>query len=147
MSEETKSRVPVIAGAVAAVVLVAIIIGVVASSSSPKKSASSTTTVSTTTIPNDFKNNARQDVSVGSCVHQNGEWVLSGGIVNSAKVARKYQIIVDYVTPTGGTVVDSATLEVAKVKPAQRYSWRLGGAKGVAHANCVIRNVRAVPIA
>lgn len=146
MSDVTKSRTNLIWAVVALVVVLGVVTAIVAASGTPKKAAQSTTTVSTTTIPYQLKYNARQDVSQTTCVRQHGEWVVTGGVVNSAKVPRKFQIIVDFVTPTGGTVQDSATLEIPRVKPGQELSWKLSGAKGSTSTNCVIQNVLAVPI-
>jgi hypothetical protein len=146
MSEGTKSRTNLILAVGVLVVVLGVVIGILASAGSTKKHAVATTTVSTTTIPYQLKYNARQDVSESSCTHQHGEWIVAGGVVNSAKVSRKFQIIVDFTTTTGGTVQDSATLEIPRVKPNQELSWKLSGAKGATSANCVIRSVLAVPI-
>ena len=146
MSESISSRAKLIGAAVAVVLVLGVVIAIVASSSTAKKHAGPTTTVSTTTIPYQMKYNARQDVSQASCLRHGGKWVITGGVVNSAKVPRKFQIIVDFVTPKGGTVQDSATLEIPRVKPGQQVSWKLSGAAGSPSINCVVRNVLAVPI-
>ena len=147
MSEATKSRTPLMLGALAVVIALAIVIAVLLSSGTTKKHASSsTTTSSTTTIPYNIKYNARQDASEGSCLQKAGRWVITGGLINSGSVNRKYQILVDFVTPTGGTVEDSATLEVAKLKPGKQLNWTLSSKTGIASANCVITSVLGVPI-
>ena len=98
-----------------------------------------------TTLPYDPHHNARADVSTNaSCNIVNDKWVLEGVIVNSATFARKYQIIVDFVTTSGATVQATSILQVPRVESHATYNWTVSGAKGLINLSCVIRSVLAV---
>jgi hypothetical protein len=97
-----------------------------------------------TTIPFSLAKNARQDVTTPSpCRDTTGGWVLSGTIRNSAKTARSYQIVVDFVTSAGNTVLDTKVINTAKVSPGTDLAWSATSTPGLTHVACVIRQVQA----
>jgi hypothetical protein len=147
-SGSTRSRILVaLAGTGSALLLAA------CSSHSTPGSASATSTTTTTptttstttatTIPYVAAKNARQDVSTGTCTLSGGDWVLSGVVKNSATTARTYQIVVDFVSQPGDTVLDTQIVTTASVKPAASLSWSAKSTPGLKNVACVIRQVQA----
>ncbi len=103
-----------------------------------------TTAPTTTTIPFSMAKNARQDVTTdGACTQVNGSWVLKGSVKNSAKTARTFQIVVDFVTQPGDTVKDTKIVTTPSVAPGASRAWSATGAPGLSHLACVIRQVQA----
>jgi hypothetical protein len=99
--------------------------------------------VPTTTIPYAASKNARADVTTdGACAKAGGAWVLQGAVRNSATFARSYQIVVDYVTVPGNTVIDTRIVTVPTLNPAASTTWSSSGAHGSAHVACIIRQVQ-----
>jgi hypothetical protein len=97
-----------------------------------------------TTIPFSLAKNARQDVTTPSpCKDTKGGWVLSGTIRNSATTARTYQIVVDFVTTTGNTVLDTKVITTPPVRPGAVLPWSATSTPGLHHLACVIRQVQA----
>jgi hypothetical protein len=108
----------------------------------PATGVSAQSTVATT-IPFSIARNARQDVTAGSCKEVGGLWVLNGMVKNSAKTARTYQIVVDFVNPVGNTVFDTKIVTTRRVRPAQSLAWSTNSVPGLTHVACVIRQVQA----
>lgn len=99
---------------------------------------------STTTIPYSAAKNARKDVTTsGSCTMVGGQWVLNGEIKNSATVGRTYQVVVDFVTVPGNTVLNTQVVTTASVKPGASLAWSAKSAPGLNHVSCIIRQVQA----
>jgi len=97
-----------------------------------------------TTIPFDMAKNARQDVTTTrSCTEVKGLWVLSGVVKNSATSARTYQIVVDFVTQPGDTVLGTKIVTTASVNPGATQAWSATSTPGLTHVACVIRQVQA----
>jgi len=122
------------------------------SSTGTTNSSTSTTTPTTvaaqstiaTTIPFSLAKNARQDVNTtGTCKEVDGTWVLTGTVVNSAKAARTYQIVVDFVNPVGNTVMDTRIVTTPSVRPGATSTWSAKSVAGLAHVACVIHQVQA----
>ncbi|MGD0394871.1 MAG: hypothetical protein ABSC41_19780 [Acidimicrobiales bacterium] len=122
-------------------------------SPTPTSTSSSVVTTSTTvaasstvatTIPFVMARNARRDVTTtGSCHEVKGEWVLSGVVRNSATTARTYQIVVDFVTQPGDTVLDTKIVTTPSVSPGAIRVWSATSTPGLTHVACVIRQVQA----
>ena len=97
-----------------------------------------------TTIPFVMARNARGDVTTtGSCHEANGVWVLGGVVKNSATTARTYQIVVDFVTQPGDTVLDTKIVTTPSVNPGAIRVWSATSTPGLTHVACVIRQVQA----
>ncbi len=97
-----------------------------------------------TTIPFVMARNARGDVTTtGSCHQVKGEWVLGGVVKNSATTARTYQIVVDFVTQPGDTVLDTKIVTTPSVNPGAIRVWSATSTPGLTHVACVIRQVQA----
>ena len=97
-----------------------------------------------TTIPFVMARNARGDVTTtGSCHQGKGEWVLGGVVKNSATTARTYQIVVDFVTQPGDTVLDTKIVTTPSVNPGAIRVWSATSTPGLTHVACVIRQVQA----
>jgi len=119
--------------------------------SSTTTSPSVVTTTSTiphgTTIPYSSKNNARRDVvAVQPCTNVNSTWQFHGTVQNSRTVALKYQLVLDFVTSSGGTVLDEKIVNLNRVAPAQKVAWKVAGAHGQSGVSCVLVSARALPV-
>jgi hypothetical protein len=111
-----------------------------------KSHASTTVPPTTTTIPFNFKYNARSDVATTGCIPVLGSWKLTGTIKSSFHNTRNYQIVVDYVTQPGDTVLDTKVVHVPNVAAGASANWSAVGAPGQKSPGCVIRDVDATPI-
>jgi hypothetical protein len=87
--------------------------------------------------------NVRRYVSTTSCVQVGGGWRLRGTATNASSSARAYSIVVDFVTATGDTVLDTKLLNVGPVAPKSVVGWSVTGAAGQHHVTCVIRQALA----
>ncbi len=113
-------------------------------SSSP--SATSSTDAGTTSvvapgasIPFNPANDARADVSTRPCVQTTSGWVLTGSVKNPGPVGKRFQVVVDFVSRAGSTVLATTVLDVPEVAPGARLTWSATGAKGKADVACVVR--------
>ena len=97
-----------------------------------------------TSIPFSTAKNARQDVTTtGACTQVKGVWVLEGTVTNSAKKARRYQIVVDFVSQPGDTVLYTKVINTDLVRPKASLVWSARSIPGLAQVACVIRQVQA----
>ena len=88
--------------------------------------------------------NARKYVSTTGCVQAGGKgWRLSGTATNASSSSRAYSIVVDFVTATGDTVLDTKLLNVGPVAPKSVVDGSVTGAAGQHHVTCVIRQALA----
>jgi hypothetical protein len=88
--------------------------------------------------------NARRFVSTTGCVQVGSRgWRLSGTATNASSSSRAYSIVVDFVTVTGDTVLDTKLLNVGPVAPKSAVGWSVTGAAGQHHVTCVIRQAMA----
>ncbi len=58
---------------------------------------------------------------------------------NPAKVHKAFQIVVDFVSQIGSTVVATTVLNVPAVAPGHVATWVAIGGKGKSDLNCVVR--------
>lgn len=137
LAENRRGVVAIIVGAVL-IAVVAVVLTLVATSGSSAPT-------STTTPKFVFAHNARSDVAPGTCVAENGGWTYSGTVHNSKSVSRDYQIVIDYITVPGDTVMSTETLELNGVGAGQTVDWTSHGANGLSNINCVVRFAQAVP--
>lgn len=70
-------------------------------------------------------------------------WALNGMVRNSTKAARTYQIVVDFVTQPGDTVLDTKIVTTTSVRPGASLAWSTRSVTGLTHVACVIRQVQA----
>lgn len=82
------------------------------------------------TIPFDPAQNARADVTVTACTRSSGAWVVKGSVTNRAGVAKSFQIVIDFVTKPGSTVISSSEANIADVGSHATVHWSATGAKG-----------------
>ena len=88
--------------------------------------------------------NARKYVSATGCVQAGRSgWLLRGTATNTSSTSRAYSIVVDFVTVTGDTVLDTKLLNVGPVAPKSAVDWSVTGAAGQHHVTCVIRQALA----
>jgi hypothetical protein len=137
---------PVVTGLVIAAVIIAgiVVVSVALSGGSGSNSASTVSTEPTTVIPYSPGANAREDVfSDLPCTSSNGAWTLSGTITNSKNVSRTYQLVVDFVTSTGGTVLFERVQTFPSVTPGQKINWHSSWQSNATSVACVLVSARA----
>ena len=64
---------------------------------------------------------------------------LHGTVRNPGPTAKRYQIVVDYVSQPGSTVLATTVLNVSSVPPKSSTGWTAVGAKGKSGVACVLR--------
>ncbi len=94
------------------------------------------------TVPFDLAHNARSDVKQTSCARQSGQWAVHGTVTNPAPTSKSFQIVVDFVTRPGSTVLSSAIVNVSKVKSHATAHWSATGARGKSGVACVVRQAQ-----
>ena len=114
----------------------------------PTTTSAATSTGPTTTthyvnVPFKLSHNARHDVTTSTCTKIGGAWTLKGTVRNSKRIARNYQIVVDFVTTPGNTVLFTRVITIPKIKPGATARWSATSKRGIATASCVIRQVQS----
>jgi hypothetical protein len=94
------------------------------------------------TVPLDANKNARADVKTGTCAPESGTWVLNGTVKNPTSKPATFQIVVDFVTQKGFTVLSSSVVNVPNVAPGDTTSWSAKGAAGQSGVECLIRQAQ-----
>jgi len=133
-------------------------VALAACGSSPTKAATKATTTTTTgatttTVPganltptfNPLRN-AHQDVTpLGACTqNQAGTWVQKGTVVNPQSAKTGFEIVVDFVTQPGSTVLDTQIVQVPPVAPKKTVTWQASWTYSGEHVACVIRQSQTV---
>lgn len=146
-------RSPTVVQAMAMLVGILLLAGCSANTTSSSTSATRSTSGPTTTtrslpgvttIPYSPAKNARRDVTTsGPCRMTGTSWEFAGSVTNSSSSARSYQIVVDFVTQPGDTVLDTTIVTTASVRPGGSLPWTTTGAAGQKDVACVIRQVQA----
>lgn len=95
-----------------------------------------------TLVPFDLAHNARADVHVDSCKIASGSWLLEGTVTNPGTKATGYQIVVDFVTAKGDTVISTTEIEIPSVAPKASANWSTTGARGKADVACLVRQAQ-----
>jgi hypothetical protein len=93
-------------------------------------------------VPFDLAHNARSDVHAGSCRMAAGKWIFSGTVTNPANTAASFQIVVDFVTARGDTVLSTTEVDISTIKPGRSANWSAAGAKGKTDVTCVLRQAQ-----
>jgi hypothetical protein len=94
------------------------------------------------TVPFNLSHNARADLVVAPCTQEAGHWVLQGTVTNRAKTTKSFQIVVDFVTKPGSTVLSSSVVNVSGVAPGATTHWSATGAPGHTDVACIIRQAQ-----
>lgn len=113
--------------------------GTGASSSSPRTSV----IAPTKSVPFNPAHNVRSDVEVGSCVLKSGQWVLSGTVKSSEPGTKTFQLVIDFVTVPGSTVLSSTVVTLPMVEKGATVHWSATGARGKTHVACLLRQAQA----
>ena len=94
------------------------------------------------TVPFNLAHNARSDVRVAACTPSSGAWAMKGSVVNSTANPHSYQIVVDFVTVPGSTVLSTSVVNVMHVHSGATAAWSTTGARGASRAACLIRQAQ-----
>ncbi|MFZ0667617.1 MAG: hypothetical protein WAM97_17845 [Acidimicrobiales bacterium] len=86
--------------------------------------------------------NARADVHQGACHVASGHWQMNGTVRNSSSGTKGFQIIVDFVTAKGDTIVSTAEISIASLAPNASATWAATGPKGNSDVACVMRQAQ-----
>jgi hypothetical protein len=138
-----------VAAIVGAVLVVGALVGLLATSGgSPANHPTSgpSTTITRTTLTFHHNLNARYDVTQGACVSVNGHWSFSGTVHNNSRLHRRYELVIDFISQPGDTVLDTKIVNIAHVNPRQVVRWRATGAPGQPKVACVLRFAQRWPI-
>lgn len=137
----------------AAIGLALLTAGCSSHSSAPPAAASASAVKSTPVVAYspvivhyDPKKNARSALTtVGPCTQSGEDWVLRGNVTNTAQTARSYQIVIDYVTVPGDTVIATRIVDTSSVKPGATTTWAASAKTAEQHTGCFVRQVQANP--
>ena len=88
--------------------------------------------------------NARFDVTAGACTPSSGSWVLHGTVRNPTLGATTFQIVVDFVTRIGSTVLATTVVDVPSVAPGATVHWSTTGAHHASDVACVVRQAQTI---
>jgi hypothetical protein len=94
-------------------------------------------------VPFTLADNARSEVTTEGCTQSSGTWVLEGTVRNPSTKAKTFQIVVDFVTNPGSTVLSSVEVSLPRVGPKATAPWSATGARGRSHVACVVRQAQA----
>lgn len=114
-------------------------------SSSPSSTGASTAAPPTSiaspgaSVPVIPADNARAEVTPRVCADTANGWVLRGTVKNPGPGSKRFQIVVDYVSRVGSTVLATTVLNLPSVPARGTASWSAVGAKGKSNVNCVVR--------
>jgi hypothetical protein len=114
------------------------------SSSSPSSSVQTTVLKPGAIVKFDLAHNARTDVTTKGCEMTGGSWVLKGTVTNPGPNANGFQIVVDFVTSKGYTVVSTTEIEIPTVGPKASTQWSAAGAKGKSGITCLVRQAQTI---
>ncbi len=101
--------------------------------------ASTKTVTPGSVVPYHQGRSVRGDVKTGACVQASGAWTLSGSVKNPTTTATGIQIVVDFVTKPGSTVLGTSEVNVANVAPGATATWSATGARGKSDIACIVR--------
>jgi hypothetical protein len=90
-------------------------------------------------VPFNQTDNARADVATSVCTDTAQGWALHGTVKNSAAVTKTFQIVVDFLSQPGSTVLATTVLTIGGVPPGRVRAWTALGAKGRSDVACVVR--------
>jgi hypothetical protein len=140
-------RVAAIVGAVLVVGGLVALLATSGGSSSNHPPSRPSTTLTRTTLVFHHNLNARYDVTEGPCLSVNDHWSFSGSVHNSSRVLhRRYELVIDFISQPGDTVLDTKIVNIAHVNPHQTVRWRVIGAPGQPKVGCVLRFAQRWPI-
>lgn len=91
------------------------------------------------TVAFSLARNARTDVQAVSCEEQAGAWEMTGTVKNKSATTTSFQIVVDFVTRQGDTVLSTSLVTVPGVASGATTDWSATGARGKSGVACIIR--------
>ncbi len=95
-----------------------------------------------TLVPFDLAHNARADVHTAVCRIASGSWLLKGTVTNPGTKATGFQIVVDFVSAKGDTVISTSEVNVPNVAPKASANWSATGAHGKPDVACLVRQAQ-----
>ncbi len=133
----------------AALMVMACAVAVAACSSSGSTAVNTTAAPSTSVVaPSkpitfDPAENARSEVAFTACAPKAGAWVVTGTVTNSGSATKTFQLVVDFASVPGSTVVSSTLVTVPDVEKHATVHWSARGARGASHVTCLLRQAQA----
>jgi hypothetical protein len=131
---------PILWALAAVIVIVGLVLLVISLSSTNAKPGTHDVQVTPgKSVPFDLAHNARADVSAGTCSQTSGGWVLKGAVRNPGTKVTSFEIVVDFVSRPGATVLATTVVDVHNVASGARATWSAMGAQGDSHVACIVR--------
>jgi hypothetical protein len=94
-------------------------------------------------IPFDPADNARSEVKIDSCARESGRWMARGTVKNGATSPKTFQLLVDFVSVPGSTILNSTAVTIQHVAARTTVPWSAGGGRGAQHTACLLRQAQA----
>jgi len=111
-------------------------------SSTPHKAFSAVNLTPGKPVPLDLAHNARSDLQVKSCQRTSSGWQLDGTVKNPSSATTSFQIVVDFVTSKGDTVLATTEVNVTGVSAGSSVDWTATGAPGKTGVSCLVRQAQ-----
>jgi len=139
----TPARTP--AAAASAAIAIALIAALAGCGGGTPKPAAVTTPTPAVAVPTYVAaDNARKQVTATTCAKHGAKgWELTGKATNTTSSPHGFSIVVDFVTRTGDTVVDTKIVKIKPLPPDASTRWMATGAPGHTGVTCVIRQALA----
>ncbi len=131
---------PILWALAAVIVIVGVALLVITLSSTNAKPGTHETEIAPgKSVPFDLAHNARADVRAGACTQTSRGWVLKGIVRNPGTKTTNFEIVVDFVTQPGSTVLATTVVDVQSVASGASANWSARGAPGDSHVACIVR--------
>lgn len=112
---------------------------------SATSTASSSQIAPSQTVPFNPADNARSDVRVDTCAKSGSAWTATGIVRNIEPSPVRFQLVIDFVTVPGSTVVSTTVVTVPAVKVGQVAPWSARGARGAkTRIACLLRQAQRI---
>jgi hypothetical protein len=93
-------------------------------------------------VPFTPSRNARGDVHLSSCSASDGGWTATGTLSNKSAEQSSFQIVVDFATKTGDTVLSTTVVDLSKIPAGKTQKWTASGARGGSQVACLLRQAQ-----
>jgi hypothetical protein len=94
-------------------------------------------------VPFDPAENARAEVKFTACAPTAGAWAVTGTVTNKGTGAKTFELVVDFASVPGYTILSSAVVTVPDVAEHATVHWSARGARGAPHVACLLRQAQA----
>jgi hypothetical protein len=71
-----------------------------------------------------------------------GQWIFTGTVTNKSATTTSFQLVIDFVTAKGETVLSTTEVDVTGVRSGASAAWSASGAKGKTGVLCYLRQAQ-----